>query len=338
MLEILRQVLREPTLPEGEFEVMKNEQIAGLEQGRIRPDAPGPQPASSACSRSIPATTSATCRPSTRRSSASRQSPSSRSATLYRDYLGADHGELAIVGDFEPSEVLPILRQDLRGLEGRQALRADRAAVPARPEARRKETIETPDKANATYIAGLEPADEGRHPDYPALVAGNFILGGGALSSRIADRLRQKGGSPTPRCRSSRPSPLDAQANLLILAIYNPTNVDKVVAGVDEELAKILRDGVTAATSWTAPRTGYLQQQEVMRTNDTMLAVVLAENLYIGRTMQFQADLEAEDQGPHPRGGQRRHPQVHRSQAALRRHGGGFQGEVGSRCSRLARQ
>ena len=31
-------------------------------------------------------------------------------------------------------------------------------------------------------------------PDYPALLAGNFILGGGALSSRIADRLRQKGG------------------------------------------------------------------------------------------------------------------------------------------------
>ena len=37
VLEILRQVLREPTLPESEFEVMKNERIAGLEQGRSDP-------------------------------------------------------------------------------------------------------------------------------------------------------------------------------------------------------------------------------------------------------------------------------------------------------------
>ena len=37
VLEILRQVLREPTLPESEFEVMKNERLAGLEQGRSDP-------------------------------------------------------------------------------------------------------------------------------------------------------------------------------------------------------------------------------------------------------------------------------------------------------------
>ena len=29
-----------------------------------------------------------------------------------------------------------------------------------------------------------------------------------------------------------------------------------------------------------------------MRTSDAMLAASLAENLYLGRTMQFQADLE----------------------------------------------
>ena len=56
--------------------------------------------------------------------------------TLYRDYLGADHGELVVVGDFEPSEILPILAQDARGLEGREAVRADRTALPARSQAR----------------------------------------------------------------------------------------------------------------------------------------------------------------------------------------------------------
>ena len=36
-LDILRQVLREPSLPYREFEVMKNEQITGIEQGRSDP-------------------------------------------------------------------------------------------------------------------------------------------------------------------------------------------------------------------------------------------------------------------------------------------------------------
>ena len=37
VLEILRQILREPTLPASDFEVMKNERIAALEQGRSDP-------------------------------------------------------------------------------------------------------------------------------------------------------------------------------------------------------------------------------------------------------------------------------------------------------------
>ena len=37
--------------------------------------------------------------------------------SLYHDYLGASHGELVVVGDFEPSEVAPDPGQDVRRLE-----------------------------------------------------------------------------------------------------------------------------------------------------------------------------------------------------------------------------
>ena len=116
------------------------------------------------------------------------------------------------------------------------------------------------------------------HPDYPAVLAGNFILGGGGLSSRLADRLRQKGGLSYTAMSMFQASPLDARADLLILAIYNPKNRDKVVTGVDEELERLVRDGVTAAELDRA-KTGYLQQQSVLRTNDTMLATLLANDL-----------------------------------------------------------
>ena len=77
----------------------------------------------------------------------------------------------------------------------------------------------------------------------------------------------------------------------MIQAIYNPSNVDKVVAGVNEEFDRLIRDGVKASELERA-KTGYLQQLAVQRTRDAAIAGTLAENLYLGRTMQFQADLE----------------------------------------------
>jgi zinc protease len=140
-------------------------------------------------------------------------------------------------------------------------------------------------------MAGLTMPVRDDHPDYPALLAGNFILGGGALSSRIADRLRQKGGLSYTAMSMLAASPLDTRADMMILAIYNPVNVDKVVTGVEEELARLLRDGVKSEELDRA-KTGYLQQQHNQRTNDTAISTLLSENLFVGRTMQFQADLE----------------------------------------------
>ena len=96
-----------------------------------------------------------------------------------------------------------------------------------------RETVTTPDKANAVFLAGLSLPIKDDHPDYPALLAGNYILGGGALSSRIADRLRQKGGLSYTAMSMFAASPLEQRADLMILAIYNPANVDTVVTGVE---------------------------------------------------------------------------------------------------------
>jgi zinc protease len=210
--------------------------------------------------------------------------------TLYRAYLGADHGELVIVGDFEPSEVLPILGRTLEGWKGEKPYARIERPVPPGLKAEH-DSIETPDKANAIYLAGLVAPIKDSDPDYPALVAGNFLLGGGSLSSRIADRLRQKGGLSYGAMSVFVADPFDAHGALMIFAIYNPINVEKVSAGVSEEVDRLLRDGVTAA-ELDRSKAGYLQQQQVARSDDMGLASMLAADLYAGRTMQFQADLE----------------------------------------------
>jgi zinc protease len=141
------------------------------------------------------------------------------------------------------------------------------------------------------YIAGTVFPLKDDAPDYPATALGNFILGGGAISSRIADRLRGKGGLSYSAASSLHASALDPRAEIMIYAIYNPSNLAKVVTGVDEEVAKILKDGVTEDELKKA-KDGFLRQLEMGRTEDGSLARTLAGNLFIGRTMQYQADLE----------------------------------------------
>jgi zinc protease len=287
-VQMLRQVLREPSLPYREFEVMKNEQITGIEQGRSDPIRQGLNQIQRILSqypsddvRYVPTLDEQIER-------LKKSSPEQVSA-LYRDYVGANRGEIVIIGDFEPSDILPLLTKALEGWPAQKPYA--RIEQPYQDIKPRRETIATPDKENAVYLAALSIPMKDDHPDYPAVLAGNFILGGGGLSSRLADRLRQKGGLSYTAMSMFQASAMDTRAEMLILAIYNPKNRDKVVTGVDEELERLVQSGVTAAELDRA-KTGYLQQQSVLRTNDTMLAVLIANNLFIGRSFKFQADLE----------------------------------------------
>jgi zinc protease len=288
-LEILRQVLREPTLPANEFEVMKNEQIAGIEQGRSDPMRQGFNHIQRLLAqfpsddvRYVPTLDEQVDRV--------KKVTLDQVRALYNGYLGADHGELVLIGDFDSSEIMPILARTFDGWKSEKPYA--RIERPYQPDLKiDRETVLTPDKENAIFLAGLTLPIKDDNPDYPALLAGNFILGGGGLSSRIADRLRQKGGLSYTAMSIFAASPVDPKADLMVLAIYNPANVNKVVSGVDDELARLLRDGVASAELEKA-KTGYLQQQHNQRTNDLPLSAMLLEALYVGRTMQFQADLE----------------------------------------------
>src|SRR5262249_27569095 len=114
VLEILRQIVREPTLPAGEFEVMKNERVAGAEQGRSDPFRQGFNHIQRLLSkypsddvRYVPTVDEQVER--------IKKVTLEQVRSLYHAYLGADHGELVIIGDFEPSEILPILGKTLDG-------------------------------------------------------------------------------------------------------------------------------------------------------------------------------------------------------------------------------
>ena len=60
---------------------------------------------------------------------------------------------------------------------------------------------------------------------------------------------------------------------------------------VQEELARLLRDGITA-DELNKARGGYLESLKVSRASDTAIAASLANYRHLGRTMAWQTDFE----------------------------------------------
>jgi zinc protease len=129
------------------------------------------------------------------------------------------------------------------------------------------------------------------HPDYPALLVGNYILGAGALSSRLGDRVRQKEGLSYGVGSGLSAHPIDERARLTLFAITNPENREKLMAVIKEEVDKLLKDGITE-DELAAAKQGYLQSEQLSRTSDAALAQILAGTLFASRTMQYHSKFE----------------------------------------------
>jgi zinc protease len=289
VLDILRQVLREPLLPVRPFEIIQHARLANLEQMRTDPAALAARllqrhlaPYHQDDIRYVP----------TIEESIARLQAVTRDqvAQLYRAYLGSQAGELAIVGDFDPDACLPILQETFAGWTAAKPYAHIATSVPAGLTGVRQQII-TPDKANATYTSGLVFPLRDDDPDYPALVIANIIYGGSSLSSRLGTRVRQHDGLSYNVGASFSASSFDPRATITTNAICNPQNIGKVAKAIDEEFARLLRNGVTA-DEVTQAQHGYLQAQKVARASDATLARMLVSLSHVGRTMAYTAEVE----------------------------------------------
>ena len=106
--------------------------------------------------------------------------------------------------------------------------------------------IEAPDKANAMFFAGQNLALRDDDPDYPALLLGNFMLGGGFLNSRLVVRVRQKEGLSYGVGSQLESGIQDVSGRFTVYAIHAPQNTAKLETVVREELERARKDGFTA--------------------------------------------------------------------------------------------
>ncbi|HEY3860641.1 MAG TPA: pitrilysin family protein [Verrucomicrobiae bacterium] len=289
VIGLLRQVLREPLLPASEFELLKEERIARLEQAQTEPAMLAPlalqrrlNPFGPDDIRYTPTSSESLDR--------LRHATYEQVAQLYHDYVGSQDGELTIVGDFDPEPCMAALKETLGGWKAAKPYA--RIAMPdASPKAGERESIDTPGKANATYTAGLVFPVRDDDPDYPALVIGNYIFGAGALSSRLGDRIRQKDGLSYGVSSSLGASAWDKRGTLSITAICNPQNMGRLEKAAAEELDRLLKDGVTPDELEQAKQ-GYLQARKVGRASDPALTAMLSSLRQLNRTMAYDAEMD----------------------------------------------
>ncbi|HUG92780.1 MAG TPA: pitrilysin family protein [Planctomycetaceae bacterium] len=289
VLDLLRQILREATLSENELEILRRASLAGLEQQLTQPQALAVNevrrrlsPYPEGDPRYYP-----TIEEDIEQVQAVTRSDLAR---LYQEYLSGRHGELVIVGDFDPDETLPVVTSMLDGWEpGAEYAHLSRTGKLQEQGGSRE--FQTPDKPNAMYFAGTALPMKDTDPDFPTLELGNFILGSSGLSSRLGDRVRQQEGLSYGIGSGLNASAVDRRTTFYVYAIANPGNIPKVKQAIREELERLLTDGVRDDELAEA-RQGYLEEQQVARTNDAGLAAILAENLHAGRGMEFYARLE----------------------------------------------
>jgi zinc protease len=288
-LKLLGEILREPAFPGAEFDQMKRRSRAFAEMGRTEPTTLANNRLSRALSPYSPGDIRYVPTPEESAKRSEAVTPQEVIA-LYQKQVGGTAGEVGIVGDFDAEPTLAQLRDILRDWKSDVSYKRIDRVGPAEMTGSHEDIL-TPDKANAVFLAGLAFRMTESDPDFPALRIGNFILGGGTLSSRLGNRIRQKEGLSYGVTSQLTADARDPAARFIINATTNPVNIERVEKAAAEELQEFLSNGPSSQELADAQK-AYLEAQKVGRTSDASLAGQIATNLQLRRKFSHTSDME----------------------------------------------
>jgi zinc protease len=208
---------------------------------------------------------------------------------FYNQFYGPGEGEIVVSGQFDPAQVQKLVTE-LFG-DWKTATHYQRITNMYAPVAAVNHKIETPDKQNGIFLAGMPLKITDEDPDYAALTIAGMVFGG-SPNSRLFLRIRVKDGlSYGAGAGFSIPTKED-EGRLSGYAIAAPQNMAKVEADFNEELARALKDGFTADEVEKAKKT-WLDERAVGRAEEGSIANQLISRERWGRTMLWDAKLEA---------------------------------------------
>ncbi|AKS40910.1 M16 family metallopeptidase [Wenzhouxiangella marina] len=290
LLELAADLLRNPSFPQEELDELKRQQRASLDQSRDEPFAVAnrqltryQQPHGSDHPDYLPSVDEAL----------------ERLEAVQRDDLLAFHashygmGEsttISLVGDFDPDAVRAQLEQLFGNWQAPTAFERIPYRIPDAEPVQLEAQLD--DKANATLMANLFIPLRNDHPDYPALELAGHLIGGGFLSSRLSNRIRDEEGLSYSVGGGFYSHSIDEYTTFFAYAMFAPENRQALVDSLTDELQTIIEAGFSDEEVEAGKR-GYLQQQAVIRANDSSLVNTLGNNRYLERDLGFQEAIEA---------------------------------------------
>jgi len=286
-LRLVAEVFREPAFSPAEFEQMKRAALAGAESQRNEPSSL----AGVRLARHLyvyPAGHPHYTPTVEERIDWMRKTTLDDAVACYRELFGATGADFAAVGDFEPQAVARAIEE----LFGDWRTPRPFERVPSRHFERPsvEDLLVTPDKANAALRGGLSLRMRDDHPDFPALILANHLLGG-TSTARVPARVREKEGLSYSTYTTFNSSALDEAASFRIASTFAPANRARVERAIREELERAVREGFSAAEV-EAGKKSVLEARRLARAQDRALASRLGHYLFVKRTFAWDIDFE----------------------------------------------
>ena len=202
--------------------------------------------------------------------------------------LGAGSAEFAAVGDFDATALKQVLQRTLGTWASPVPYQRIEEPLWSGPPARLE--FKSPDKQNAVLQIRQPLPLSDTHADVPALMVANMMLGGGG-SSRLWIRLREKGGLSYDVRSWIDWNSRDPNSVWSASAIFAPSNLKAAEDALADEISKALAQGFTEGELRDA-KDGLLNFRRLSRAQDGSLAGRLANDLNLGRTMAWSAELD----------------------------------------------
>jgi zinc protease len=287
-LRLVAEVLQQPVFPPQEFEEMKRASITGAENQRSDPGARAGERLARhlhTYPRSHPNYTPTL----EERIDWLRQATLESAVACYRDLFGATGADFVAVGDFDPDALARLVEELFGGWKTPQPFERVASLYFDRPAFENELVL--PDKANAVLRAGLNLKMRDDHPDFPALVLANHLLGGSS-TARLPARVREKEGLSYSTTTSFSSSPFDEAASFHVSAIFAPQNRARVEQAIREELERAAREGFGAAEV-EAGKKALLEARRMARTQDRSLVGRLGMYSFAKRTFAWDIEFES---------------------------------------------
>lgn len=164
--------------------------------------------------------------------------------SFHAAHYGPNTAALVLVGDVDPEATLELVKSafsDWKKLEAPPPFSVPRAGFPERIE---RQVVTMKGKSQVD-VACAFPGVARTDPDYYAAMMMNYVLGGGSLSSRLMDNLRDKMGL-VYGVYSNLHAGIGA-GPIQIRAGTNPGNADRTADEILSQVTRMHEEGPTAA-------------------------------------------------------------------------------------------